>query len=63
MTQDVDPAGAVLGLLLGGAFLVMMAAPLSGYSTINLELWGLFAIVAGIGFAGLVVVVSLASRM
>ena len=49
MTQDVDPAGAVLGLLFGGAFLVMLAAPLSDYSTINLELWGLFAIVAGIG--------------
>lgn len=63
MTQDVDPAGAVLGLLFGGAFLVMLAAPLSDYSTINLELWGLFAIVAGIGFAGLIVVVALTSRI
>ena len=63
MTQDVDPAGAVLGLLFGGAFLVMLAAPLSDYSTINLKLWGLFAILAGIVFAGLIVVVALTSRM
>lgn|GEM_PF-4500623 len=63
MTQDVDPAGAVLGLLFGGAFLVMLAAPLSDYSTINLELWGLLAIVAGIGFGGLIVVVALTSRI
>jgi len=63
VTQDVDPAGAVLGLLFGGAFLVMLAAPLSDYSTINLELWGLLAIVAGIGFGGLIVVVALTSRI
>jgi hypothetical protein len=63
VTQDVDPAGAVLGLLFGGALLVLLAAPLNDYSTINLELWGTLAIAAGIGFGGLVVVVALSSRM